>query len=150
MQILCLYCGNPFEAKRATGRYCSARCKKRFQRGSVGGVVTPLQRPVPDPPAPPSPSAPSTPEARFVREPGKVTAAALRELTAAGREETLLAQAVLAIALRIDSAETSGSALAALSRELRSTMAEAVADAPRAADPLDEIGARRTAKAAGA
>jgi hypothetical protein len=70
------------------------------------------------------------------------------ELEAAGRLDSVLGQQALRLAQQMSGFETGGG-MAALSRELRATMAEATRGAAVAADPLDELKARRDAKRAG-
>ena len=70
------------------------------------------------------------------------------ELEAAGRADTYLGSAALALAERIDRS-TAVMGFAALVKELRSTMAAALAGASVAADSLDELAARRAGKRAG-
>jgi hypothetical protein len=69
-------------------------------------------------------------------------------LESAGRAETYLGACALALADRIDQA-TAVMGYAALIKELRATMDAALAGVQRAADPLDELRARRDSKRAG-
>lgn len=71
------------------------------------------------------------------------------ELERAGRLDTHLGQSALALAARIDSA-TAVMGFAALVKELRMTMVEALKGAPRQADELDELEERRRQKFASA
>ena len=121
----CAACGQPFEAKRSTARYCGEVCKKRAQRRQPKGAKS----------APPAP-----------RTLVDVTRA---RLEAVGRLDTVIGQQALRLAGRLLSDYDTGSALAALSREFRATMTEALADVEVAADPLDELAKRRRAKASG-
>jgi hypothetical protein len=80
---------------------------------------------------------------------GSLAAATQAELDRAGRLGSAVGQAALALARRIDASQgETGSALAALVREHRATLAEAVKDAEVAADPLDELRNRRERKLA--
>jgi hypothetical protein len=128
-------CPTEFEAKRPAAKYCSEKCKKRAQRqpGGVDAVkVLPL------PPEPADDAAPAS---------GPVATATLKELERAGRLETAVGQAALALARRIDAAAAeTGSSLAALARQHLATLSEAVKDAQRVADPLDELRSRRERK----
>ena len=118
----CDVCAAPYEAARATSKFCGATCRQRAQRGHTGDVP---------------------------HEPTSGTIAAVRaELEAAGRLETHLGQAALALAGRIDSA-TAVMGFAALVKELRATMEAALANVREAADPVDELRSRRDAKRAG-
>jgi hypothetical protein len=67
----------------------------------------------------------------------------MAELQAAGRADTALGQQALALAERVNNPRDTGSAIAALSKELRAVMVEALKGAEVAADPLDELRARR-------
>lgn len=75
-----------------------------------------------------------------------VVAAVWRELAAAGQAETPLGRLALLLAARLGSPADTGSATAALSKELRAVVAAALAAAPAAADPVDELRARRNAR----
>lgn len=125
-------CGKRFEAKRASARYCSERCKKRAQRrpGGVDAEVKELPRPASE----------DTPD-------GPLGSVARAELAAVDRESTAAGQLVLALARRIDTAEgETGASLAALVKEFRASLAAAVAGAERAADPVDEVRLQRERK----
>jgi hypothetical protein len=128
MQRACDSCQVVYEAKRRASRFCSERCRKRAQRGHV--VALPATEP--ERPA----------------ESSGLRAAVLGELAAAGREQTALGQAALGLAVRIEQGADTGSAVASLVRELRATLAEALADA-RPVSALDELKARRIARLSG-
>jgi len=68
--------------------------------------------------------------------------AVVAELEAVGRLETYLGRSAVALARRIDES-TAVMGFAALTKELRSTMDAALASVARAADPVDELRARR-------
>ncbi len=72
-----------------------------------------------------------------------------RELESAGRLETALGQQAIALAVKLSSPFDTGSAMAAVSRELRAVREEALRGAEQVADPLDELRLRRDAKRAG-
>lgn len=127
MERSCQSCGGPYAAKRATARFCSERCRKRAQRGHVIAVF------------------PGTAGGTV----GTVLVDAVRgELSGAGRLGTALGEVVLMLATRIEAGQDTGSAVAALTREMRASLAEAVkgANAPRSslASYRDELAARRT------
>lgn len=135
MRKTCEVCGVAFDAKRQSARYCSDRCRVRASRRR-GASSTPVTDA--DPLRDTAETSISTPR-------GSVFAATRTELEAAGRAESAVGVAVLALALRIDgaaSAET-GAGLAALVKEFRATLESALADAEPAADPLDELRERR-------
>lgn len=128
MQRACDSCAEFYTAVRSTSRFCSDTCRKRGQRGHIAAVpVTPDVPPVVT---------------------GTV-AATRAELAAADRLGTYLGAAALALAVRIDES-TAVMGFAALVKELRSTMVEALKGAPRAADAVDELEERRERKFAGA
>lgn len=133
MRKSCADCKTDFEAKRASAKYCSERCKKRAQR-RPGGTAAPVVdlKPARIPEAPPS---------------GSVAAATRAALDKAGRTDTPAGQAALTLATRIDWAQMeTGAGLAALVRQHLATLAEAVRGAEKAADPLDELRMRRERK----
>jgi hypothetical protein len=124
----CAVCRVPFEAQRVAAKYCSPRCRVRATRaraaGQDGTAVSVAE---------PSPATPAG-----------VEAAITAELAAAGRTATSSGQSALALARRIDAgAGEPGSALAAMVRELRAALADAVKDGQAVANPLDELRARR-------
>ncbi|MFD1656985.1 hypothetical protein ACFSL4_01725 [Streptomyces caeni] len=137
MQKRCEACTAVFEAKRNTAKYCSDRCRVRASRRPKDTAA----------PAPDRVTAvPSGDQAG-----GESLAGAARtELEGAGRLQTAAGMAVLALARRIDAntAET-GSSLAAMVREFRAALADALKGAGEAADPVDELKARRDRKRAG-
>lgn len=79
------------------------------------------------------------------RRAGRIERATRAELVALGRLESEVGARALKLAERLDAAppDEPGSALAALSKELRATMVEARASGSVAADPVDELAARR-------
>ena len=113
----CDACSAPYEAQRAWSRFCSPTCRSRARRGA--------RAPQPVPPTPPGD--------------GGLVRAVVGELEEAGRLETALGQATLAVARRIDENRDTGSAMASLSRELRVTLEQAVAGARVAASPLEQM-----------
>ncbi|MEU2339925.1 hypothetical protein ABZ608_41440 [Streptomyces sp. NPDC013172] len=85
------------------------------------------------------------------REPGPLEASARAELESFGRADTLAGGVVLALARRIDEAgpTDTGSGFAALAKELRSSMAVALAGAEQEADPIDQVRRQREQKRRG-
>lgn len=116
----------PVDGTPLTGRsdrmYCSERCSKKARRGSV----------VPIKPSPPA-DAPSLVESVRV------------DLRRADAESSGLGVSALLLAARIDTGEEPGSALAALNRELRATLAEATRGQVKSglATLRDELSERR-------
>lgn len=138
MQVQCHNCGQPFEAKRSHAKWCSAACRKQTQR-APGASVTELRpiRPAENPDGAPA-------------DVGPVFAATWKKLEDADRLHEPEGVAALALAHRLDNGgRDTGSALASVARELRATLADALKGAGVAADPLDQLRARREAKLAG-
>jgi hypothetical protein len=75
-----------------------------------------------------------------------VFAATLRELVAAGRQESSLAAKLLALAARIDENADTGAALAALVKQHDTTMVDALRGSSFISSPLDELRRRRDFK----
>ena len=125
MRRQCAVCSETFEAKRNTAKYCSTRCRTRASR---------QPKPEADLPVPVDPDT-------------ELWTATLRELAAAGRAGSASGQAALLLARRLDSRlmET-GSSVAAMVREHRAALADAVKGGRRAANPMDELRARRERK----
>lgn len=132
----CAHCGTAFEARTARARYCGSTCRARASEKAKRDGATPAPMPVA-----PVQSAPSA---------GGLVDAVRRELEAAQRLDSFLGQQALGLAARIGAGSDTGSAVAALSKELRAVMDAALADAPKAADALDELSERRRRKASGA
>lgn len=130
MRWICTVCAVGFDAKRES-KYCGGRCRKRAQRRPEGIAAAAI----------PAGDAPDTPGAR----PGAGLEQATRgELAAAGRAETAVGQAAVVLAHRIDRGTTeTGASLAAMVREYRATLAEALRETEQSTDPLDELRARR-------
>lgn len=127
MTITCSNCGEAFESTSPKAKYCGSKCRKAAFRLRGGAQVVTL--------------------GTELERPG--TAAMVRvELEAAGRAETYLGAAAVALAERIDSA-TAVMGFAALVKELRSTMDAALAGVERTADVVDEVKAARDRKLAG-
>ena len=131
MQRQCDSCGNPYEAKRATSRYCGSTCRVRASRGAL---ITPIR------------------EKRPPTGPAGLVESVRRELEEAERLESYAGQAAVDLATRIEGGGDTGSAVASLHRELRATMAEALAGARVARSPLermrDDLAERRKARGA--
>ena len=130
MNRQCDVCGRSYAAQRVTSRYCGETCQKRAQRARAAGL--PLRADALDDPAPPS-------------ELERVVA---RELEAAGRLECSAGQLALELAYRVASPYETGAAVASLAKQFAATMDKALGGGAVAADPLDEIRARRDRKRA--
>lgn len=128
MTRTCAQCGKPFEAQTSRARFCSSTCRAHKAKGQ-----------------PPREQRPERPTSSDAGQESSVRAA----LEAAGRESSPLGIAVMILARRLDaSAQETPQAVAALVRELRVTLVEALDGAGQAADTVDEVGARRDAKLA--
>lgn len=134
MHRACDFCSIEYEAKHPSSRFCTAVCRKRNQR------------------SPRQPPAVAPPVLAELPAPGgtALTDATRAELTAAGRVDSALGRAALLLAQRLDASEREpGTALAALIREHRAARSEALRGAKAAADPVDELRARRDRKRTG-
>lgn len=121
MQRNCDACGEPYIAKRRNSRFCSDTCRKRGHRGQAFSAD----------------SVSDYAGAEIVL----VTKATLEQ---AGRLTTVLGAAAVELARSIPHA--GDSAKAGLVKELRAVMAEALDGVTQAADPFDELAARRDSK----
>jgi hypothetical protein len=128
VQRSCDGCGKAYEATRPTSKYCGSSCRSRASVAKVSSLQ-PL-------------AAPESSE-------GPLAASVVRELRAAGRLETPAGQHALILARRVESSHETGAAVASLSKALTDVMARALDGVKVAADPLDELRARRSAKSAG-
>lgn len=122
----CDVCGAVYEAKRPNSKYCSPTCRKRASRGAPTAEVVTL------------PS--SKPES------GPIETATRAELEAVDRLGSVFGQTALALARKLDTGRDTGAAMASLAKQLESTMSSATEGVTAAADPLDELRARRDAK----
>lgn len=123
----CVRCGKPFEAKRSTAKYCGSTCRSLESTDPGGGSVVDL------PPSEPSPES--------------TYAVTRAELEKHERLMTPQGMAALVIARKLDDGSDSGSAIAALAKQLASTMDLALAGVRVADDPLDELAVRRAHRA---
>lgn len=120
----CDVCGRSYQAKTRRSRYCGQRCRKRAQRVAE---VTPIH----------------------VDE-LSVAEATRRELRAAGRLETAAGMSAVKLAEKLDTGRDTGSAMAALSKQHLTALAEALRGVTLVSSPLDELRARREARLGGA
>ena len=103
MDATCAVCGTTFPARSAKARYCSDRCRKRKDKAAEVVELT-------------ASAQPDEPTDRL----GPVTLMTIKELQEAGRFETALGQACIALAHRMDRPGLdTGSALAAVAARLR-------------------------------
>lgn len=140
MRITCAACSTDFNARSSRARFCSAKCRTdaHYRRTKLG--LPEAKTPAPKPKRTRKPKADSITGA---------LGAVVAELTAAGRLDSSAGQAAVALARRIDDGAESSSGLAALTREMRAAMAEALSRVEASGDALDELLARREARRAG-
>jgi hypothetical protein len=124
----CDVCGLSYDAKRPSSRYCSSKCRERNHRKPADD-----KRP------------------RSLDDLGEMRASDLISTTqaaleAADRIDTFLGQQALLLARKIGAPMDTGSSTAALSREYRAVMTDALKGASVVADTLDELKARRDLK----
>ncbi len=131
-QATCARCSVEFAAHNKRARFCSAKCRVDAHKARKAGK----------PEAAPKPAA----KPRRKAKDGGTLTAVTAELTAVGRLDSSAGQAAVALARRIDEGAESSSGLAALTREMRAAMAEALAHVEQAGDALDELRARREAR----
>ncbi|MCV7564967.1 hypothetical protein M3E78_005050 [Micrococcus luteus] len=152
MEMACYECGEVFEAKRDTARYCSTRCRVRAHRkrktempesvkqATASAVVGRLMDEDEEPPR----EAPA--EGRVIVDdvPMSVYRATQDELRKAGKVGTVAGQSALALAARIDNPTLdTGSALAGMVKQLEATLAGVLADKDDDGDELDELRRRK-------
>ncbi len=142
MERTCARCSETFQTPRPEARFCSKRCRTQASRARAKGEPESL-KPKPEPKPKRTRKAKAAPEPDA---PVGTSGAVLAELQAAGRLQSSAGQAAVALARRIDDGAESSAGLAALTRELRAAMAEALARAEASGDALDELRARREAR----
>ena len=134
----CIRCGDPYQASRSTAKYCSTRCRvyaSQERRAALPVKTGGSEKPKPSLMVEVDQSA------------GLITATR-GTLEAAGRLDSVAGQSAIRIAEAMTGRET-GAGLAALSKALSATMAEALDGVVSQADSLDELKARREARRAG-
>jgi len=129
MQRDCASCGLQYVTRRASSRFCGGTCQKRAERAREAGMRLPAAN-LDDLGAAPS----------------LLVEAVSRELDEVGRLSSVGGQMAVLLAQRIASRRETGAATAALAKQLSATMTWALGGVAKAADPLDEIRARRDAK----
>lgn len=131
MMNVCLKCGAPIPLQQGRGRrrkMCET-CSPSRNRGKSARL--------------PAPTIPGMGDAQGV------TQSVIRELTEAGMLQSHSGQCAVLLARRIDAGEDSGAAVAQLVRQLRETMASALAmQVPDEVDPVDELRQRREQRGA--
>lgn len=130
MDRTCTACGKTFTAKRSTAKYCSSSCRANVSTGKV----VPLN--------------PGAPIASHPASTGSLSDATSTQLADAGRADTPVGVAALLLARQLDDPTTPPAARAGLTREFRSTLAEALKGAT-AGSAVDDLRARRDARRTG-
>lgn len=130
----CPACGDIFTAARVNRRWCSDRCRVAGKRAAAAGR-----------PLGPLPSKSPTPESAA---PGPVASTVAAALTRMKAENSALAPLALSLADRLDrDTEAPAAGVAALSRELRATMADIdKQQVPEMDDALTRLRAQRAAR----
>ena len=129
MQRTCQACGQTFDAN-PRAKFCSASCRGKAHRGTVVTL---------------RPDAPTTPAPAST---GSLSDATSTQLADAGRADTPVGVAALLLARQLDDPTTPPAARAGLTREFRSTLAEALKGAT-AGSAVDDLRARRDARRTG-
>ena len=79
-----------------------------------------------------------------------VTEAVTATLASIGKTDSALGASALVLAARLDAEGTADTAVAAMTKELRATLAELTKDATAKGDPVDELRERRERRRRGA
>lgn len=156
----CQYCGCDISWRAPQARSCSDRCKVLYSEAKragkadqvpavTGSNVVPLHADVPKAPGPAASrraaaAAPASPTVAAPAPPGlgssAVHDATWKVLADANLVDTPLGRIALRLADRLDTSTLdTGSAMAAVAKQLESTLEKATASAPAQADPLDEL-----------
>ena len=123
----CGSCGRTYRATRSGHRYCSATCRKRASRGALRSVVA----------------------GAVAAGSSSVEAAVRAELQRDGRASSALGAVAVVLARRLDHGGDTGSAVATLVRELRTTLAAVKAyGSASAGSVVDELRRKREERAA--
>ncbi len=143
MEATCARCAQTFSTSSRRARFCSPKCRTQATRARARGEAESVA-------VPPKPKPKRTRKPVVLEADATVGAlgAVLAELRAAGRLDSSAGQAAVALARRIDDGAESSSGLAALTREMRAAMAEALSRVEASGDALDELRARREARRA--
>jgi hypothetical protein len=139
MEATCARCAQTFSARSKRARFCSPKCRTQATRARARGEAETL----------PSKAKPKrTPKPQADAPISGTLGAVVAELRGAGRLDSSAGQAAVALARRIDDGAESSAGLAALTREMRAAMAEALSRVEASGDALDELRARREARRA--
>jgi len=112
MEVTCASCGEPFEAKRSTAKWCGPTCRTKGNR-ATGAPVMAVEHPL--------------------------IAAVRADLVKANRLDTPAGQQALVLAWQMLHPMNTGSAVASASKQLTEVLAIALDGATAKADPLEEM-----------
>ncbi|MEV4902365.1 hypothetical protein AB0K08_13610 [Citricoccus sp. NPDC055426] len=157
MEVTCAECDEPFEAKRRTARFCSDKCRVRHHRKKgpklpaavkkAAAAATARAALADDVPDFMPENIPDEENEEPVEETVEATVRA--ELVKAGKHRTVMGQAALVLARRLDlPTMDTGSAVAALVKQLEATLETALAGAEEEEDELEKMRRRREEKLA--
>ena len=131
----CECCGQRFQAKNRTARYCSGACRMRVHRGAPAG--------------PAAVTEPVTTPAVVVKPTGLVDQVR-KTLERFGGEHTVPGVNAVLLATQMEAGDESGSALASMSKTLSALMEAAKAEAlPQRKDSVDDVSERVLEKLGG-
>lgn len=134
LTVQCAACGKSFGAQRKTAKFCSTKCRVRDTRNRAAQAAPPPRRDGAKVVALPSGAATGESLADVTRT----------DLESAGRLRTPAGLLAVKLAEILDSGvQDTGSSIAALGKQYLATVEKALDGAEEAADPLDQILARR-------
>lgn len=128
--VTCAQCGESFEAARATAKFCGPRCRQQSRRAMPRKAPEPVAVDV-------EPDGEETPRILVVTR---------TEVERMKKTDTVLGQQALELAARLASPKDTGSAIAAVSRELDRVMLRLQSGAAQAEDQLASARRRRDEK----
>lgn len=141
----CATCDVEFQAKTSRAKYCSDRCKRRYHRGAR--AASSAKKPAKKKSGKKETSGKKS-EADGIQS---TEAATMLALADAGKLGTPSGQAALVLSRRIDASHLdTGAGLASMVKRLQETVDALTSDAKLEDDPVDELRARREAKATSA
>lgn len=121
--VACAQCGESFEAARSTAKFCGARCRQQSRRAMPAAEVEPTDEGLP-----------------------RIVVVTRTEVERLKKVDTVLGQQALELAGRLASTKDTGSAIAAVSRELDRVMLRLQSGAAQAEDQLASARRRRDEK----
>lgn len=121
--VTCAQCGEEFEAKRSTAKFCGPRCRQQSRRAMPAAKVAPTDEGLPP-----------------------ILVVTRAEVERLKKVDTVLGQQALELAARLASPKDTGSAIAAVSRELDRVMLRLASGAAPAEDQLASARRRRDEK----